>query len=84
VVVDEDIDPFNLEDVEWAIWSRLGDARKIITLPNVFSWELERCTKEGQVSARVGIDATKDLAEIEELVRPIIPGAENYKLDDYL
>ncbi|MDG2155807.1 MAG: UbiD family decarboxylase [Gammaproteobacteria bacterium] len=84
VVVDEDIDPFNLEDVEWAIWSRLGDARKIITLPNVFSWELERCTKEGQVSARVGIDATKDLDDIEELVRPIIPGAENYDLDDYV
>jgi 2,5-furandicarboxylate decarboxylase 1 len=84
VVVDEDIDPFNLEDVEWAIWSRLGDTRKIILLPNVFSWELERCTKEGQVSARVGIDATKDLADVEELVRPIIPGAANYSLDDYL
>jgi len=84
VVVDQDIDPYNLEDVEWAIWSRLGRAEKIFTLPDQFSWELERCTKEGQVSARVGIDATKDLDDLDELVRPIIPGADNYKLDDYL
>ncbi len=84
VIVDEDVDPFSLEDVEWAIWSRLGDARKIIVLPDVFSWELERCTKPGQVSARVGIDATKDLDDLDELVRPMIPNAADYDLEDYL
>ncbi len=84
VIVDEDIDVYNLEDVEWAVWSRLSDTRKIILINDVFSWELERCTKEGQVSARVGIDATKDIAQLEELIRPMIPGADNYKLEDYL
>jgi len=84
VIVDDDIDPFNLEDVEWAIWSRLSDTRKIVLLPDMFSWELERCTKEGQVSARVGIDATKDMDQLDELVRPMIPGAANFSLDDYL
>jgi len=84
VVVDQDIDVFNLEDVEWAVWSRMSTEHKLVVLPKQRSWELERCTKEGQVSVRVGIDATKDLDILEELTRPIIPGAANYKLDDYL
>jgi len=84
VIVDQDIDVFNLEDVEWAVWSRLSTEKKLVIIPEQFSWELERCTKEGQKSVRVGIDATKDLDILEELTRPIIPGAADYKLEDYL
>jgi len=84
VIVDDDIDPFNLEDVEWAVWSRLSTEKKLIVIPDQLSWELERCTKEGQKSVRVGIDATKDLDILDELTRPMIPGAADYKLEDYL
>jgi len=84
VVVDEDIDVFNLEDVEWAVWSRLSTEHKLVVLPEQKSWELERCTKEGQKSVRVGIDATKDLDIVDELIRPMIPDADKYKLEDYL
>jgi 2,5-furandicarboxylate decarboxylase 1 len=84
VVVDSDVDVFDLEDVEWAIWSRMSKADKIRALPNVRSWELERCTDENQTSARVSIDATMDMDLVDKLIRPIIPGAEDIKLDDYL
>jgi len=84
VVVDSDVDVFDLEDVEWAIWSRLSKADKIKVLPNVKSWELERCTDENSTSARVGIDATMDMDQIDKLIRPITPGAAEIKLEDYL
>jgi 2,5-furandicarboxylate decarboxylase 1 len=84
VIVDSDIDVYDLEDVEWAIWSRLSCADKIRTIPDVHSWELERCTDENQASARVAIDATIDMDKLDKLVRPVIPGAADIKLDDYL
>lgn len=84
VVVDDDVDVFNLEEVEWAIWTRLSREEKIMTLPNVKSWELERCADDEMRSVRVGIDGTKDMEAADKLVRPIIPDATNIHLDDYL
>ena len=84
VVVDSDVDVFDLDDVEWATWSRLSRADKIRTYPDVHSWELERCTDDTQASARVGIDATMDMDKLDKLIRPIIPGAADIRLEDYL
>ncbi len=84
VVVDDDINVHDLNDVEWAIWSRVAEASKFRVIPNVESWELERCAKEGRGSLRVGIDATMDMEDREKLQRPIIPGAAKIKLADYL
>lgn len=84
IVVDDDIDVHNMEDVQWAIWNRAADARKFIVIPEVESWELERAAKEGQLSVRIGIDATMDLDDVDKLVRPITPGADTLKLDDYI
>ena len=84
VVVDSDVDVFDLEDVEWAIWSRMSKADKIQSHPGVRSWELERCTDDNQASARVSVDATMDMDLVDKLVRPLIPGEEDIKLEDYL
>ena len=35
-------------------------------------------------SARIRIDATMDLEDIDKLIKPIIPGADEIQLDDYL
>ncbi len=53
-------------------------------IPDVESWELERAAKEGQLSARIGIDATMDLEDVDKLVRPIIPGEKSIRLEDYI
>ena len=84
VVVDDDVDVYNLEDVEWAIWTRLSAADKIMTIANVKSWELERCVNADMESARVGVDGTMDMNAVDKLLKPVIPGSENVRLEDYL
>jgi len=84
VVVDDDVDVFNLEEVEWATWTRMRGAEKIKVIPDVRSWELERCVNDNQESVRVGIDATMDMNAVDKLLKPVIPGSESVKLDDYL
>jgi 2,5-furandicarboxylate decarboxylase 1 len=84
IVVDDDIDVRQMADVEWAIWTRATDASKHVVIPGVQSWELERAAKEGMKSVRIGVDATMDLEDVEKLVRPIIPGADEINLEDYL
>lgn len=84
VVVDEDIDIRSLEDVEWAVWTRATDASKIIVLPNVESWELDRASHPGRGSIRLGIDATMNMADRHILVRPRTPGLDKARLADYV
>jgi 2,5-furandicarboxylate decarboxylase 1 len=83
VIVDNDIDIYDQEDVEWAVWSRVGAADKIIVIPDVQSWDMDYAAKAGK-SVRVGIDATKDLEDAEKLRRTIIPGINEINLEDYL
>ena len=84
IVVDEDIDIDSLEDVEWAVWTRVADASKILVIPNVESWELDRVSHEGRGSVRLGIDATMDMEDRDALVRPRTPGIDNVRLEDYI
>lgn len=84
IVVDDDIDVHRMADVQWAIWNRAAAADKFMVIPDVESWELERAAKAGQLSARIGIDATMDLEDVDKLVRPITPGARELRLDDYI
>jgi 2,5-furandicarboxylate decarboxylase 1 len=84
VVVDDDVNVHDLNDVEWAIWTRIADAGKFRVIPDVESWELERCAKDGKGSLRLAVDATMDMEDREKLQRPIIPGADKVKLADYL
>ena len=84
IVVDDDIDVHNRVDVEWAVWNRAAAANKWQVIPDVESWELERAAKEGQLSVRIGIDATMDLDDVDKLVRPIIPGENAIELEDYI
>ncbi|MCC5794837.1 MAG: UbiD family decarboxylase [Chromatiales bacterium] len=84
IVVDDDINVHDMRDVDWAIWSRVARAEKFMVIPDVESWELERCAKDGKGSLRVGIDATMDMEDREKLMRPLIPGADVVRLEDYL
>ena len=84
IVVDEDVNVHDLSDVEWAMYTRIARADKYGVIPNVKSWELERCAKGGKGSLRLAIDATKDIADREDMLRPVIPGASKIRLADYL
>lgn len=84
IVVDTDVNVHDMDDVEWALWTRVADAGKYRVIPAVQSWELERCARNGKGSLRLAIDATIDMADRESLRRPLIPGAEGFRLSDYL
>ncbi len=84
IVVDEDIDTDSIADVEWAVWTRVADAAKILIIPNVESWELDRASHEGRGSLRLGIDATMNMADRKALIRPRTPGIDNVRLEDYI
>jgi 2,5-furandicarboxylate decarboxylase 1 len=84
IVVDEDIDIHNIEDVEWAIWTRVADASKVIVIPGIKSWELDRASSEERGSMRLGIDATMDMADRDALIRPRTPGFADIRLEDYI
>ena len=84
VVVDEDVDIFDYADIEWAVWTRVADPRKVLVLSGYQSWELDRASDEEKGSVRIGIDATADIADREQLKRPVVPGAENVRLEDFL
>lgn len=84
IVVDEDIDIASLADIEWAIWNRIADERKVLVFPDMATAEFERAAKPGMKSVRIGLDATMDLADRDKLTRPFIPGASGLRLKDYI
>ncbi|MGC8496375.1 MAG: UbiD family decarboxylase [Thermoplasmata archaeon] len=62
VVVDEDIDINNLEEIEWAIATRVQADRDMITFKERGS-SLDPSRYENDITTKVGIDATMPLKE---------------------
>ena len=84
IIVDDDVDPNDMDDVEWATWTRMGRAEKLYTFPNFVTWEVDRAALPDGTAARVGIDATKDMDYADDLVKPVIPNEENIDLKNYI
>ena len=60
VVVDADIDIFNLEEVEWAIAIRVQADKDVIIIPGMHAIPLDP-SAESSITAKMGIDATRSL-----------------------
>jgi anhydromevalonate phosphate decarboxylase len=69
VVVDEDIDIFNGDDIEYAIATRVKGDEDILIIPGARGSSLDpRATPDG-TTTKVGVDATKLLGKIEKFER---------------
>lgn len=79
VVVDEDIDPYDMNDVEWAIATRVLGDKDILIIPNIRGSSLDPMgDQERALTTKVGIDATHPLSLPKEKFRKAkIPGQEN-------
>ncbi|RJS89168.1 UbiD family decarboxylase [Candidatus Bathyarchaeota archaeon] len=67
VVVDEDIDPFDMEMVEWAIATRFRGDEDLLIIPHVRVSSLDPASdQERELGCKVGIDATRPLSKPEE------------------
>ena len=73
VVVDDDIDPDDPLQVEWAIATRLQAERGMVVIPYARGSTLDPSAEEGLTSKLV-IDATAPLRDRHRYLRPRIPG----------
>lgn len=84
VVVDKDVDVFNMEEVEWAIATRCQADKDVFIVPGTLASKLDPSTEDG-IGAKMGIDATCPLnAPPGRFERIKIPNYDRIKLEDYL
>jgi UbiD family decarboxylase len=69
VVVDEDIDPCNPHDVEYAIATRVRGDRDIMVITGVRGSSLDPSQAEDGTNVKVGVDATMPLGREDEFRR---------------
>ena len=72
VVVDEDIDPDDLEQIEWAIATRFQASRGLVIIPSTRISSLDPSSRDG-LGDKIGIDATVPIAEKKRFERAKIP-----------
>lgn len=67
IVVDSDIDAYDMEQVEWALATRFRGDRDLLIIPNVRVSSLDPTSnQEIGVGCKVGFDATKSLSKPKE------------------
>jgi UbiD family decarboxylase len=69
VVVDEDIDPQNPHDVEYAIATRVSGDRDVMVITGVRGSSLDPCQLEDGTNVKIGVDATMVLGREADFLR---------------
>jgi 2,5-furandicarboxylate decarboxylase 1 len=81
IVVDDDIDIFNMEKVLWAVATRSQADEDVVIFPRLLATAMDPSVRKLRVGAGFGIDATKPFGQpFPEMVR--VPGVENVSLND--
>jgi UbiD family decarboxylase len=81
IVVDEDVDLYDMEKVFWAIATRTQADQDVIIFPRVVATAMDPSVRKLRVGSSLGIDATKPFGQpYPEMVT--IPGVEKVSLDD--
>jgi 2,5-furandicarboxylate decarboxylase 1 len=63
IVVDEDVDPENSLEVEWALATRFQGDRDLIVIPDLRGQPIDPSSKEGFLTTKIGMDATRPKKE---------------------
>jgi UbiD family decarboxylase len=69
VVIDEDIDPTDPDDVEYAIATRVSGDRDILVITGVRGSSLDPCQLKDGTNVKVGVDATMVLGREDDFRR---------------
>lgn len=84
IVVDEEIDIFNLEEVEWCVATRFQADRDIVIGHNALGSKLDPSTNNG-VGSKIGLDCTVPLgADPFDYEVTVIPGMEEINFQETL
>lgn len=82
IVVDEEIDIFNHEEVEWCVATRFQADRDLVVGHHSLGSKLDPSTENG-VGSKIGLDCTVPLdAEPFDYEVTVIPGMENIPFSD--
>lgn len=84
IVVDDDVDPFNSRDVEWAVATRFRADRDLLLITGAKGNELDPSTEGTAITAKMGIDATKPLGASGRFEKVRIPGFDEIDIADYV
>lgn len=83
-VVDDDVDPFNPRDVEWAVSTRFRADRDLVLVEGAKGNELDPSTGGSALTSKLGMDATKPLDQAERFEKVRVPGADDLDLTSYV
>lgn len=72
VVVDDDVDPFNQREVEWAVATRFQADRDLVVISGACGNPIDPSAREG-TTAKMGMDATRAGVAAESSPRARIP-----------
>jgi UbiD family decarboxylase len=80
VVVDDDVDVHNLQEVLWAVMTRVQPERDVVILSTMVGAPLDPSAPEYRHSSKMGIDATKPQgAPADRFKRVVVPGADRVR-----
>jgi UbiD family decarboxylase len=81
IVVDDDIDIFDMEQVLWAIATRSQADEDVVIFPRLVATAMDPSVRKLRVGAGLGIDATRPFGQpFPEMVK--VPGVEKVSLED--
>lgn len=81
IVVDEDVDIYDMEKVLWAIATRSQADEDVIIFPRLVATAMDPSVRKLRIGSGLGIDATKPFGQqFPEMVT--VPGADTVSLDD--
>ena len=73
IVVDDDIDVYNLREVEWAVATRFQPDTDLLIIPDLKGSALDPSTKPNYLTAKMRLDATKPLGQEEKFEKIDVP-----------
>ena len=79
IVVDDDIDPFDPMQVDWAMATRFQADKDAIIIPRIACSTLDPSVPEPRVTAGLGIDATAPMKDRWRFEKVEIPGVDKVK-----
>lgn len=81
IVVDEDIDIYDMEQVLWAVATRTQADEDVVIFPRLLVTAMDPSVHKFRLGSGLGIDATKPFGRpFPEMVK--VPGADTVSLDD--
>ena len=90
VLVDTDIDPYDLQEIEWALTTRLKPETGVSVIPDMVGVSMEPYREEKELPSdfsllmtktiKIGLDATKPLEGIERFERIAVPPEVSNKI----